>query len=79
MRNSLLCRPTPSHVILVLVHAVPEWLVDDGVRSLKDPVHFTDYFRNTLEDMAIPYIEINSDVRDIKARVEFVKGALKTR
>ncbi|KAJ3554368.1 hypothetical protein NM688_g3144 [Phlebia brevispora] len=63
--------------LFVVLHAVPEWLVDDGIRSLKDPTNFKTHFCDLLTTLDIPYIEITPDVRDIRERVAIVKAHLR--
>lgn len=53
--------------------------MDDGIRSLKDPIHFNAFFCNTLEKLGIPFIEIQPNVREIQARVAFVRKHLSAR
>lgn len=61
---------------IVVLHAVPEWRVDDGIRSLKDPTNFNTRFCDLLKELGIPYVEIPPSVRDIWERVSHVKAHL---
>ncbi|KIP05131.1 hypothetical protein PHLGIDRAFT_74753 [Phlebiopsis gigantea 11061_1 CR5-6] len=55
---------------------VTEWLEDDGVRSLEDPWKYNSHLCSTLTELDIPFIEISADMRNLKDRVEYVRGHL---
>ena len=46
---------------------------------MKDPVNFNTHLCDTLEDLGIPFIEIQPNVREIQARVAFVRKHLSAR
>ena len=60
----------------VILQPVPDWLVDDGVRSLEDPWIYNRRLCSTLQELDIPYIEIGESVRDLSERVKLVKSHL---
>ncbi len=74
----MLQKRVPERVTVVL-HAVQEWRVDDGIRSLKDPTNFNTHFCDLLKELGIPYVEIPPHVRDIRERVSHVKTHLCSR
>ena len=55
----------------VLFKPVPEWLVDDGVRSIDIQSHSLEVFRNILKELGIPYVELGEEIKDLQARVAF--------
>jgi len=57
---------------LVLFKPVPEWLVDDGVRSMEQQGHVLEAFRKILKELDIPYVELGEEIKDLQARVTFV-------
>jgi len=59
--------------IFILLTPVPEWLVDDGVRSMSDGYHCLAVFRQVLSELEIKYEEIGANMKDLSDRVEFVK------
>ena len=61
--------------IFVLLTPVPEWLVDDGVRSLDNGQHCLTVFRQVLSELEIQYEEIGENMRRLSDRVEFVMRA----
>ena len=61
--------------IFVLLTPVPEWFVDDGVRSLDDGQHCLTIFRQVLSELGIKYKEIGQNTRKLSDRVEFVTRA----
>ena len=60
----------------VLFNPVQEWLVDDGVRSM-DSQGQTAVFRGILKELEIPYVELGEEIKDLQARVAFVKALIK--
>jgi nicotinamide riboside kinase len=61
--------------IFILLTPVPEWLVDDGVRSMDDGHRCLAVFRQVLSELEIKYEEIGGNMKDLSDRVEFVKRA----
>ncbi|KIM85766.1 hypothetical protein PILCRDRAFT_86904 [Piloderma croceum F 1598] len=61
--------------IFILLTPVPEWLVDDGVRSMDDGHRCLAVFRQVLSELEIKYEEIGGNMKDLSDRVEFVKWA----
>jgi nicotinamide riboside kinase len=59
--------------IFILLTPVPEWLVDDGVRSMSDGYRCLAVFRQVLSELEIKYEEIGANMKDLSDRVEFVK------
>lgn len=57
----------------VLFKPVPEWLVDDGVRSMDKQDQVFEVFRDVLRELDIPYAELGEEVKDLQARVTFAK------
>lgn len=57
----------------ILFKPVPEWLVDDGVRSMDQNL---EVFRDILNELEIPYVELGGEIRDIRARVAYAKGLI---
>jgi len=58
----------------VLLTPIPEWVVDDGVRSLGDGRACFGHFRYLLKELSIPYIEIDGSCRFLEERVSRVIG-----
>ena len=54
----------------VLLTPVPEWLVDDGVRSLYDQYHCTEVFRQVLVELEIGFQEMGVEMKRLEDRVE---------
>jgi nicotinamide riboside kinase len=61
----------------VLCGPVPEWLKDDGVRSLENQVECFNAFRSLLQDLDITFQVIGSDIKDLDQRVVAMKGLLR--
>ena len=55
----------------VLFKPVPEWVVDDGVRSMEKQDRTLEAFRRILEELGIPYVELGEEIKDLRARVAF--------
>jgi hypothetical protein len=55
--------------ILVLLTPVPEWLVDDGVRSTENQDTCTRIFRELLEELGVPYFELGRECLHLPERV----------
>lgn len=62
----------------LLLRPVPEWLVDDGVRSLEQHGRSFYVFRAVLAELGIPYHEIGEEMKDLSERVNWVKGWVTT-
>ena len=62
--------------IFVLFKPVPEWLVDDGVRSMEQQDHIFDVFCKILKKLDIPYVELGEEIKDLQARVTFAMGLI---
>ena len=60
----------------VLFKPVPEWFIDDGVRSMDKQAQTLEVFRNILEELEIPYVELGEEIKDLQARVAFAKGLI---
>ncbi|OJT07640.1 hypothetical protein TRAPUB_1500, partial [Trametes pubescens] len=61
----------------VVLEPVPEWIHDDGVRSLEDPWEYNEALFTTLKQLDIPYVVIGQEKKDILARVGFVMERLR--
>lgn len=57
----------------LLLRPVPEWLVDDGVRSLDQHARSFHVYRAVLAELGIPYHEIGEDMKDLSERTKWVK------
>lgn len=57
----------------ILFKPVPEWLVDDGVRSIDEQGQSIGVFREVLRELEIPYVELGEEIKDLGARVDFAK------
>ena len=62
----------------ILFKPVPEWLVDDGVRTMDEQAQNIEVFRNILKELGIPYTELGEEMKDLQARVAFAKGLIGT-
>ena len=60
----------------VLFKPVPEWLVDDGVRSMDKQGQTSEVFREVLRELEIPYVELGEETKDLQARVAFARGVI---
>jgi nicotinamide riboside kinase len=60
----------------VLFKPVPEWLVDDGVRTMEKQDQTLEVFRNILKELGIPYVELGEEIKDLQARVAFAIGLI---
>ncbi|KZP28332.1 hypothetical protein FIBSPDRAFT_1039720 [Athelia psychrophila] len=56
----------------ILLRPVPEWLVDDGVRSLDDQEQCLKAFRKVLSELGIKFEEMGSEMKWLSDRVAFV-------
>lgn len=55
---------------------IPEWIEDDGVRSLSDPSNYYAQLCDLLTELGIAFVEIDENMKDLTRRVEFVKHHL---
>ena len=62
----------------ILFKPVPEWLVDDGVRSVVKQDNHSEVFRGILKELEIPYVELGGEIKDLEERVAFAKRLLNT-
>ncbi|KAF9486151.1 hypothetical protein BDN70DRAFT_794460 [Pholiota conissans] len=60
--------------IVILLTPVPEWLVDDGVRSLESQNECVMIFRKLLKDLRVDYYELGAEIKFIQERVVAVMG-----
>ena len=59
-------------VLFILTLPVAEWLIDDGIRSMDEPEAVLEEFRNVLNEMEIPFVELGSESMELGRRVEWV-------
>ena len=64
--------PMYRQAIFILLKPVPEWLVDDGVRSLDNQTQCLSVFRTTLTELGIVYEEMGGEMKDLNKRVSKV-------
>ncbi|KAI0684614.1 AAA domain-containing protein [Cytidiella melzeri] len=83
MRNRLLHQqsfldalPLYRTSLFVALSAVPEWIEDDGVRSLDDPSNYHTQLCNILSELGISFVKIGDNMRNLTRRVEFVEEHL---
>ena len=57
----------------LLLRPVPEWLVDDGIRSLEQHTPSFCVYRAVLAELGISYHEIGEDMKDLAERTNWVK------
>lgn len=60
----------------ILFKPVPEWVVDDGVRSMEKPEQTLEVFRGVLKVLEIPFVELGEEMKDLQARVAFARRLL---
>ena len=60
----------------VVLESVPEWMEDDGVRSLEDPRRYGDVLQRILGELWIAYTTLGESVKDLDERVAVVEGEL---
>lgn len=70
--------PHYRHAHFVLLQPVPEWLVDDGVRSLDDQQECLVTFRGVLSELGIRFEEVGVEMKGLADRVAFVAAKLPT-
>lgn len=66
-----LALPIYQKSVFILLAPVPQWLVDDGVRTMEKQSETMEIFRQTLDELGIQYWEIGS-VRNLEDRVGLV-------
>ena len=59
-----------------MLESVPEWMEDDGVRSLEDPKKYGEVLQHTLDELGIAYITLGEPVEDLIERVRYVMEEL---
>ena len=62
--------------LAVVLESVPEWMEDDGVRSLEDPKKYGEVLQHTLDELGIAYITLGEPVEDLIERVRYVMEEL---
>ncbi|KAH7881902.1 AAA domain-containing protein [Phlebopus sp. FC_14] len=60
----------------LLLGPVPQWLVDDGVRSLEQHERCISVFREVLDELGIVYHDMGGEMMDLGERVKEVKRLL---
>jgi len=58
----------------ILFKPVPEWFVDDGVRTIEKQSQTLEVFHDILKELGIPYVELGEEIKDLQARVTFAIG-----
>lgn len=78
-REAMVCAPGFSEAVgeyrrglVVLLGPVPEWLVDDGVRSMEDQVGCHRVFCQVLDGLGIRYRQIGAEFRGLQERIDMV-------
>ncbi|KAF9069455.1 AAA domain-containing protein [Rhodocollybia butyracea] len=61
------------HSTFVLLRPIPEWMIDDGVRSLEDGERCYAMFVKVLKELDIPFVEVGEECRWLGERVAFVR------
>lgn len=64
--------PLYRRALFVLLNPVPEWLVDDGIRSLDNQVDCLKVFKQVLSELEISYSEIGPETKDLDDRVTII-------
>ncbi|KAN0101108.1 AAA domain containing protein [Tylopilus felleus] len=62
----------------LLLRPVPEWIVDDGVRSLEQHARSFHVYRQVLAELGIPYQEMGEEIKDLSERTNWVKERVLT-
>ncbi|KAI5119488.1 hypothetical protein M0805_009512 [Coniferiporia weirii] len=57
---------------VILLAPVPEWVEDDGIRSVDEHYASIDAFRAVLQQLHIPFHEIDGTCRSLESRVQRV-------
>jgi nicotinamide riboside kinase len=78
-RRSLVDSPEFKHAlpiyqqsVFILLAPVPQWLVDDGIRTMELQSETMELFRQTLDELGIQYAVIGSDIRGLEDRVRLI-------
>lgn len=61
-----------THVLFILTLPVAEWLIDDGIRNVYEPEAVLGVFRDVLNEMEIPFVELGGEIMELGRRVEWV-------
>ncbi|KDR76561.1 hypothetical protein GALMADRAFT_1328419 [Galerina marginata CBS 339.88] len=69
-----LARYKSKNSIVILLKPVPEWLKDDGVRSLENQEQCLDIFRSLLAELGIEYHEFGKEAKFLEERVNCTMG-----
>ncbi|CAA7257407.1 unnamed protein product [Cyclocybe aegerita] len=64
-----LTRYKATHSVVILLTSVPEWLVDDGVRTTENQEECVGIFKKLLEDLNVQYFEIGKEMKFLEERV----------
>ncbi|KAG8715393.1 hypothetical protein FRC08_010639 [Ceratobasidium sp. 394] len=64
--------PIYQDALFVLLHPVPEWIEDDGVRALDDPRRYPAVFKTYLERFGLDYEEMGEEIKGLDHRVDRV-------
>ncbi|KAF9226165.1 hypothetical protein BS17DRAFT_878821 [Gyrodon lividus] len=79
-KNLLVDQPTFQSALhryrearVLLLNPVPEWLIDDGVRSLEQHERCIVVYREVLCELGIAYHEMGKEMTDLSERVKRVK------
>jgi nicotinamide riboside kinase len=64
--------PSYRAALVILLEPVPEWLFDDGIRSLDEPTRCFDTFVTVLRQLAVPYHRLGPGTPDLAKRVDLV-------
>lgn len=60
--------------IVILLHPVAEWLVDDGIRSLENHTDCSMIFKELLKSLKVNYHEFGCDTKFLHERVTVTLG-----
>lgn len=71
--------PVYRQALFVLLHPVDEWIEDDGVRSLADPVKYPATYKEYLERFGIGCQELDDSLKGLDDRVNQVLSWVATR
>jgi nicotinamide riboside kinase len=77
--QEVLSRYKSSSSRFFLLEPVPEWVEDDGVRSLDDHERCLSVFMDTLQQLGINYEVIGGEIMDLKVRMAKVVAVLNER
>ena len=65
--------------VVVVLQCVPEWMEDDGIRSLADPHTYSQTLNRILSELCIPFITIGQDRKKLDERVSCIVDTLTQR